>query len=74
MSYKNISKDKSLDKETGEIKARKKSDNRYQTPKSVRKSINRLMDLIKCNATEPIHCKWVTLTYGDAMTDHKADD
>lgn len=71
MSYKNISKDKYLDKETGEIKERKKSENRYQTPKSVRKSINRLMDLIKCNANEPSHCKWVTLTYGEAMTDHK---
>lgn len=67
----NISKDKYLDKETGEIKEKKKSDNRYQTPKSVRKSINRLMDVIKCNATEPSHCKWLTLTYGDAMTDYK---
>ena len=28
------------------------------------------MDLIKCNATEPSHCKWLTLTYADAMTDH----
>lgn len=55
----NISKDKSLDKETGEIKERKKSINRYQTPKSVRKSINKLMDLIHCNATEPTHCKWI---------------
>jgi hypothetical protein len=67
----NISKDKYLDKQTGEIKERKKSDNRYQTPKSVRKSINRLMDLIKCNATVPSHCKWLTLTYADVMTDHK---
>ena len=66
----NISKDKYLDKETGEIKERKKSVSRYQTPKSVRKSINRLMDLIRCNATEPTHCKWLTLTYADAMTDH----
>lgn len=66
----NISKDKYLDKETGEIKERKKSVSRYQTPKSVRKSINRLMDLIRCNATEKTHCKWLTLTYVDAMTDH----
>ena len=28
------------------------------------------MDLIRCNATEPSHCKWLTLTYADAMTDH----
>lgn len=66
----NISRDKYIDKATGEIKERKKSVSRYQTPKSVRKSINRLMDLIRCNATEPTHCKWLTLTYADAMTDH----
>lgn len=66
----NIAKNKYLDKQTGEIKERKKSLSRYQTPKSVRKSINRLMDLIRCNATEPTHCKWITLTYADAMTDY----
>lgn len=37
----NISKDKYFDKETGEIKERKKSENRYQSPKvSERVSIN----------------------------------
>jgi hypothetical protein len=66
-----IRKDRYLDKETGEIKERKKSENRYQSPKSVRKSINKLMDLIRCNATETSYCKWITLTYADAMTDHK---
>lgn len=67
----NISKDKYLDKETGEIKERKKSENRYQSPKSVRKSINKLMDLIQCNATGTSYCKWITLIYADAMTDHE---
>lgn len=66
----NISKNKYVDKQTGEIKERKKALSRYQTPKSVRKSINRLMDLIRCNATEPSYCKWITLTYADVMTDH----
>ena len=66
----NISKDKYIDKETGEIKERKKSENRYQSPKSVRKSINKLMDLIRCNATDPSNCKWLTLAYADVMTDH----
>ena len=66
----NISKDKYLDKETGEIKERKRSENRYQTPKSVRKSINNLINLIRCNATDPSCCKWLTLTYADAMTDY----
>lgn len=65
-----ISKDKYLDKQTGEIKEGKKSLSRYQTPKSVSKSINRLMDLIRCNATEPSYCKSITLTYADVMTDH----
>lgn len=67
----NISKDIYMDKVTGEIKKRKHNENRYQSPKSVRKSINRLMDLIRCNATDSDKCKWITLTYADAMTDHE---
>ena len=67
----NLSKDEYLDKKTGEIKQKKKSENRYQSPKSVRKSINRLMDLIRCNATDPAKCKWITVTYTDVMTDGK---
>lgn len=59
-----------MDKETGEIKERKKSESRYQSPKSVRKSINKLMDLIRCNATEISCCKWITLTYAEVMTDY----
>lgn len=67
----NISKDTYLDKATGEIKERKHNTNRFQSPKSVRKSINRLTDLIRCNATHPAYCKWITLTYADTMTDGK---
>lgn len=67
----NISKDTYLDKTTGEIKKRKHNTNRFQAPKSVRKSINRLMDLIRCNATYPAYCKWITLTYADTMSDGK---
>jgi hypothetical protein len=70
-SVKNISKDLYLDKKTGEIKEKKKSKNRFQSPKSVRKSINRLMDLIRCNVTDVEKCKWVTLTYSEVMTDGK---
>ena len=61
----NISKDTYLDMKTGEVKEKKKSENRYQSPKSVRKSINRLMDLIRCNATDSAKCKWITVTYED---------
>ncbi len=67
----NLSKDEYLDTKTGEVKPKKKSKNRYQTPKSVRKSINRLMDLIRCNATDPAKCKWLTVTYEEVMTDGK---
>ena len=67
----NLSKDTYLDTKTGEVKQKKKSENRYQSPKSVRKSINRLMDLIRCNATDPAKCKWLTVTYEEVMTDGK---
>ena len=67
----NLSKDTYLDKKTGEIKAKKKTENRYQSPKSVRKSINRLMDLVRCNATDSVKCKWITVTYADVMTNGK---
>ena len=55
----NLSKDTYLDKKTGEVKQKKRTENRYQSPKSVRKSINRLMDLIRCNATDSAKCKWI---------------
>ena len=67
----NLSKDEFVDLSTGEVKKRQHSKNRFQSPKSVRKSINSLMDLIRCNATNPVNCKWITLTYRDEMTDCK---
>lgn len=68
---KNLSKDEFVDLSTGEVKKRRHSENRFQSPKSVRKSINSLMDLIRCNATSPANCKWITLTYREEMTDCK---
>lgn len=70
-TVRNLLKDTYLDTRTGEVKQKKKSESRYQSPKSVRKSINRLMDLIRCNATDPAKCKWLTVTYKDVMTDGK---
>ena len=70
-TVRNLSKDTYLDTRTGEVKQKKKSESRYQSSKSVRKSINRLMDLIRCNATDPAKCKWLTVTYQDVMTDGK---
>ena len=60
-----------MDLSIGEVKKRRHSENRFQSPKSVRKSINSLMDLIRCNATSPANCKWITLTYREEMTDCK---
>ena len=37
----------------------------------MRKSINRLMDMIRCNATDSAKCKWLTVTYADVMTNGK---
>ena len=68
---KNLSKDEFVDLSTGEVKKRQHSTNRFQSPKSVRKSINSLMDLIRCNATNSNNCKWITLTYQEEMTDCK---
>ena len=68
---KNLSKDEFVDLSTGEVKKRQHSENRFQSPKSVRKSINSLMDLIRCNATNSANCKWITLTYREEMTDCK---
>ena len=51
-TVRNLSKDTYLDVKTGEVRKRKKSESRYQSPKSVRKSNNRLMDLIRCNTTD----------------------
>lgn len=70
-TVRNLSKDTYLDTRTGEVKQKKKSGSRYQSPKSVRKSINRLMDLIRCNATDTAKCKWITVTYEEVMTDGK---
>ena len=51
-TVRNLSKDTYLDVKTGEVRKEKKSESRYQSPKSVRKSNNRLMDLIRCNTTD----------------------
>lgn len=70
-TVRNLSKDTYLDTRTGEVKQKKKSESRYQSPKSVRKSINRLTDLMRCNAIDSAKCKWITVTYENVMTDGK---
>ena len=68
---KNLSKDEFVDLSTGEVKKRRHSENRFQSPQSVRKSINPLVDLTRCNVSNPANCKWITLTYQEQMIDGK---
>ena len=70
-SVRNLSKDEYFDKKTGEVKEKNKSKNHHQVLKNVHKNINRLMDWIRCNATDPAKCKWLTVTYEEVMTDGK---
>ena len=48
-------------------------ENRSQDLKSVRRSLNKLVDIINANVSDSnlSHCRWVTLTYAENMTNHK---
>lgn len=55
----------------GTVHECKHTDNRMESPKSVRKSLNQLCDVINANVADIKRCKWVTLTYAEYMTDLK---
>ena len=56
---------------TGEIKEFNRWENRSEGTGSIRKSIQKLRDLINANAYIPENLLWVTLTYAENMTDVK---
>lgn len=63
-----ISADQYLDICSGEIKNyQRKAKNRLEAPGSVRKTMNRLRDLIYTNVTDYTKIRWVTLTYRENM-------
>lgn len=66
-----ISDNQYIDLRTGEVKDCVRSENRSQSINEVRKSLGRLRDYINTNVTDVFKCKWVTLTYGENMTDTK---
>lgn len=68
---KKISDDEYIDLRTGEVKQCNKIDNRAGNLNSVRQSLGRLRDLLNTNITDTSHCRWVTLTYAENMTDPK---
>lgn len=68
---KKISDTEYIDLRTGEIKECNQIENRSQNKNSIRQSLGRLRDLLNTNITDPSHCRWVTLTYKENMTDPK---
>lgn len=57
--------------DTGEVKEFAHMINRACDLKSISKSLVRLRDYLNTNITDVSHCRWVTLTYADNMTDPK---
>lgn len=66
-----ISSEEYVYKPTGEIKQFQHIESRADDKNSVRKSLGTLRDLINTNVTDVSHCRWVTLTYAENMTDAK---
>lgn len=58
-----------LDRRTNEVKDYKKSENRAENVKSLKRTFARLRALINANVTAPENMRWVTLTYAENMTD-----
>lgn len=58
-------------KSTGEVLPCNHIENRSQSKAQVAQSLGRLRDYINTNATEPLNCKWLTLTYAENMQDTK---
>lgn len=63
-----------LDKETGEIKTYSISNSRGMSKQSLKRTINRVHDAVLCNCSEEHQNRltFITLTFGDDVTDCKA--
>lgn len=66
-----IDMDRFVDTRTGEIKNFNRSDTRADNEDSLRKTFRKIRGLINTNCEDPVHCRWVTLTYAENMTDPK---
>lgn len=56
---------------TGEVKECNHIENRSENKLQVSQSLKRLRDYINTNVVDVNHCKWITLTYAENMTDTK---
>jgi len=69
---KKLSRDEYMVLSTGEVKDIDHSNTRrIDNEISVKQTFSRLRDRINANVINPTHCKFVTLTYKDNMTDNK---
>ncbi|WP_095926248.1 rolling circle replication-associated protein [Clostridioides difficile] len=68
---KKINANEYIDTRTGEIKEFNHISDRSQLKSEVRASLRRLRDYLNTNITDVSHCKWITLTYSENMTDTK---
>lgn len=63
-----IDKDHYVDNRTGEFLKFKHLENRAQDLANVAKSLARGRDVLNANIVDVSHCRWITLTYADNMT------
>lgn len=56
---------------TGEVYENKQSENRSQSKNSLRQTFRKLRNIINANITNVANARWITLTYGENMTDTK---
>lgn len=63
-----IDKDHYVDNRTGEFLEFKHLENRAQDLANVAKSLARGRDVLNANIVDVSHCRWITLTYADNMT------
>lgn len=64
-----LDKDHYVDLRTGEVLEFEHTESRADNLSSVRKSLQKGRDLLNTNITDVTHCRWVTLTYAENMTD-----
>lgn len=66
-----VNKDYYVDLRSGEIGKYKHIENRSGSTDSIRKTMRNIRNLINTNITDPLHWRWITLTYRENMTDTK---
>lgn len=64
-----VSKDSYIDTRTGEILDYAHTINRSQCYDSIRKTMQKIRELVNTNVTNVFNIRWVTLTYKENMTD-----